>query len=115
MNENFEVRNEYPYNLRQSSQFSQPLVKSLYHGSECLSYLGPKVWDILPNIYKNIDGLEKLKRTIENGNLRIVLLELVKSTLKMSVLYRKQCLNYLLVKNYLLSFKLIFSGVMILN
>ena len=42
---------------RQNSQFSQPLVKAVYHGTESLSFLGPKVWDILPNIYENIDGL----------------------------------------------------------
>ena len=61
-NEIFQVANEHPYNLRQKSQFFRPLVKSVYHGPESLSYLGPKVWDILPNIYKNIDGLHKSKK-----------------------------------------------------
>ena len=32
-NEIFEVRNKNPYNLRQYSQFFQPLVKSVYHGA----------------------------------------------------------------------------------
>ena len=62
MNEIFELRNKHPYNLRQNSQFFRPLVKSVYHGTESLSYFGPKVWDILPNIYKNIDGLHKFKK-----------------------------------------------------
>ena len=65
MKEIFEVRNEHSYNLRQSSRFSQPLVKSVYHGTENLSYLGPKVWYILQHIYKNIDGVNKFKKTIE--------------------------------------------------
>ena len=65
MNEIFEVRNEHPYNLKRNSQFFRPLIKSVYHGNESLSYLGPKVWDILPHIYKNIDGLQKLKTAIK--------------------------------------------------
>ena len=65
MNELFEVRNEHPCNLKQNSQFCRPLVKSVYHGSEILSYLGSKVWDVLPNIYKNIDGLQKFKKAIK--------------------------------------------------
>ena len=65
MNEIFEVRNEHPFNLRQKSQFFGPLVKSVYHRHESLSYLGPKIWDILQNIYKNIDGLQKFKKPIK--------------------------------------------------
>ena len=63
MNEIFEVRNEHPYNLRRNCQLSRPLV--IYHGTENLTYLGPKVWDILPNIYKNIDSLNKFKAAIK--------------------------------------------------
>ena len=62
MNEIFEVRNKHHKNLRQNSQFSWPLVKSAYHGTESLSYLGPKVWDTLPNIYKIIYGIDKFKK-----------------------------------------------------
>ena len=62
VNELFEVRHENPYSLKENSQFSRPLVKLVYHGTEKLSYLGPKVWDILPNIYKNTDGLDKFKK-----------------------------------------------------
>ena len=65
MNEIFKLRNEHPYNVRQNFQFFRLLVKSVYHRTESLSYLGPKVWDMLPDIYKNIDGLHKLKKTIE--------------------------------------------------
>ena len=42
MNEIFELKNEHPYNLRQHSQYLRPLVKSLYHRTESLSYLGSK-------------------------------------------------------------------------
>ena len=65
MNEIFEVSNKHLYNLRQNSQFSWSLVKSVYHGTESLSYLGPKVWDKHPNAYKNVDGLNKFKKAIK--------------------------------------------------
>lgn len=43
-------------------------------------------------------GLGKFKKAIQDGNLRIVLLEIVRSKLQMSVLSRKQSLKYLLGK-----------------
>ena len=44
----FKLRTEIPYNLRNISEFSRPAVNSVYHGTESISYLGPKIWDILP-------------------------------------------------------------------
>ena len=44
----FKLRAENFYNLRQVSEFSRPMVKSLYHGTESISYLGPKIFNILP-------------------------------------------------------------------
>ena len=66
MSEIFEVNNKHPYNLRQNYKFSRySLVKSVYNGIENTSCLGTKVWDILPNLYKNIDGLDKFKRLLK--------------------------------------------------
>ena len=53
------------YNLRQISEFSRPLVKSLYHGSGSVSFLGPKIWEMLPNNYKDIDNLTAFKNKIK--------------------------------------------------
>ena len=36
------------YNLRSNSNFAVPNVKFVFHGSESISYLGPKIWDIVP-------------------------------------------------------------------
>ena len=36
---NFKVRNEHHYTLTQNSQFSKPLVKSVYRRTKSLSYL----------------------------------------------------------------------------
>ena len=34
----FKLRVENPYNLRHVSEFSRPMVKSVYHGTESISY-----------------------------------------------------------------------------
>ena len=37
----FKHINSHPYNLRHDFQFSRPLVKTVFHGTERISYLGP--------------------------------------------------------------------------
>ena len=61
MNRVLKLNSDSYYNLRQISQFSRSLVKLLYHGTESISYLGPKIWDILPDVYKTIQNLNTLK------------------------------------------------------
>ena len=51
--------NRNPYNLRQNSQFSRPRIKTVYHGTESISNLGPKIWDLVPNNLKEIGELDK--------------------------------------------------------
>ena len=41
-------RRDINYNLRINSDFAIPNVRSVFHGSEIISYLGPKIWDIVP-------------------------------------------------------------------
>ena len=42
MHEIFKLKDQPQYNLR----YNLPLVKSVYKGTESLSFLGPKIWDI---------------------------------------------------------------------
>ena len=65
MNNIFKLKVENPDNLRQVSEFSRPIIKSVYHGTESISYLGPKKWDIVPEKLKNIDSLELFKKEIK--------------------------------------------------
>ena len=65
MNNIFKLNAEHSYNLGQVSEFSRPLVKTVYHGTESISYLGPKIWDILPEKLKSIDNLEHFKKEIK--------------------------------------------------
>ena len=58
-------RKENHYILRNASDFSRPIVKSVYHGTESISFLGPKIWDILPETLKNIENLEHFKKEVK--------------------------------------------------
>ena len=65
MNRVFKLGSGSLYNLRQISQFSRSLVKLVCHGTESISYLGPKIWDILPDDYKTIQNLDAFKIKIK--------------------------------------------------
>ena len=51
--------NRNPYNLRQNSQFSRPRINTVYHGTECISNPGPKIWGLVPRNLKVINELDK--------------------------------------------------------
>ena len=49
LNDTFAQKGNSWYNLREISKFSRPLAKSVYHGSESVSFLMPKIWNMLPD------------------------------------------------------------------
>ena len=65
MNNIFKLREENPSKLRHVSEFSRPMINSVYHGTESISFLGPKIWDMLPEKLKNIETLEVFKKEIK--------------------------------------------------
>ena len=46
----FEQKYEQYYDLRNNSPFTMPPIRTVYHGSESISFLGPKIRNILPNV-----------------------------------------------------------------
>ena len=50
------------YNLRRNSNFFIRKVHSVYHGTESLSFLGPKIWELVPEGLKQSESLEKIGR-----------------------------------------------------
>ena len=44
----------------------RPIFKSVYNGAESISYLGPKIWDILSEKIKKIKNLVHFKNEIRN-------------------------------------------------
>ena len=71
INSVFKLNSDSRYNLRQILQFSRSLVKSVYHGTDSISYLGPKIWDILTDDYKTIENLNTFKNKIKKWKPKI--------------------------------------------
>ena len=53
----FEQRNEQHYDLRKYSQFTIPPIRTVYHGLESVSFLTPKIWNILLDRLKNANSI----------------------------------------------------------
>ena len=54
-----------PYNLRIHNNFVVSSARSLYHGSVSISCLGPKRWDILPELIKEANSWNSFKKFIK--------------------------------------------------
>ena len=50
-----------PYNLRSDYTLERKRDHTVYHGSESLSSLAPKLWDHVPNSIKNSASLKEFK------------------------------------------------------
>ena len=55
----------YPYNLRLKDVLQRRRVNSVRHGTESLSFLGPKIWDIIPENMKQSETVEMFKTKIK--------------------------------------------------
>ena len=53
------------YNLKTNSNFSSRQVHSVYHGTELLSFLGPKTWELIPEDTKQSESLKIFKNKIK--------------------------------------------------
>ena len=55
---------ENHYNLRIDNTFQNSNIRTVYYGSETLSYRGPQIWQIVPQDIKNSSSLVEFKRKI---------------------------------------------------
>ena len=59
------------YDLRNKNSFKRRRVKSVWHGTGSVTYLGPKIWDLAPNETKESESLNgfklKIKRWVRKG------------------------------------------------
>ena len=65
LNEIFQSRTS-SYNLRKKSSFYVRQVHSVYHGTESLSCLSQKIWELVPEEIKQSESLDILKSKIKN-------------------------------------------------
>ena len=54
-----------PYNLRNMNPFQSFNVKTVYNGTETLSFRGPKTWELVPEVMKSATSLEEFKAKIK--------------------------------------------------
>ena len=54
-------RRSIQYNLREKQDFLTRNTHSVRYGTDSLSYLGPKVWDLIPNEIKESKTLNTFK------------------------------------------------------
>ena len=53
------------YGLRSGSQFHQPSANTVWNGQETISYLGPKIWNMVPEEMKQKSSLFAFKKEIK--------------------------------------------------
>ena len=61
----FNSRPPSNYNLRQNAEFRTPQVNSVYNGTESISFLGPKIWYMVPQSIKEKESLGEFKAAIK--------------------------------------------------
>ena len=66
MNEVFPRNYDLNYNLRRHPEFASRAINTVHYGSESLSFLGPKMWEMLSLDLKNSDFLDSFKSEIKN-------------------------------------------------
>ena len=69
VNELFKVREQIPYELRQSYQFQIPLAHSVFSGTESLKFFEPKIWALVPNEMKQLESLVKFRNGMKRWKL----------------------------------------------
>ena len=65
VSEIFAKKESHPYSLRENPFFYAPKINSVYNGTESISFLGPKIWEIVPRSIRGIQSLEKFKSEIK--------------------------------------------------
>ena len=53
-------------NLRRNDTFEKCKVNPVYHSAESLSFLGPRIWDLVPVELKQSDAFYSFKSKIKN-------------------------------------------------
>ena len=65
MNEIFKLREKSHYNIRYTSEFIISLIHRVYNGSKSVSYLGPKIWELIPPVIQQINTFSRFKKAMK--------------------------------------------------
>ena len=64
MQEVFQIKDQGYYFLKTQRDFVIPPVKSVNYGLESIRFLGPKIWETLPDNLKNKESIESFNMAI---------------------------------------------------
>ena len=79
MKDIFKMQNP-SYNLRSScSEFRRENIKTVYYGLQSVRYIGPKIWEFVPNSIKYSNSLSKFKKLINSWKPKTCLCRLCKT------------------------------------
>ena len=92
-NEIFKLRGEQTYNLSILSQFYRPKINSVYNGLESVSFLGPIIWDFVPNEPKDIGNLAAFRKAIKKWSAEKCPCKLCKVYIRKKEFYLKKELD----------------------
>ena len=54
------------YNLIRNNTLERQQVRSVYHGTELLSFLGPKIWNLVPLKLKQLEILQIIDKEMDS-------------------------------------------------
>ena len=65
MNEIFVQNAQHYYDLRKKTEFKRNNIKKVYNGTENLTFLRPRIWEIVPDNIKKSNSFEEFKLRIK--------------------------------------------------
>ena len=65
MKDIFPLNNKLPYNTRNRRTFHSRPIRSVTYGSEALSHLAPKIWELVPTLLKSLQSVASFKSAIK--------------------------------------------------
>ena len=77
-----------PYNLRNDPELQRRRNRTVYFGTESISSLAPKIWELVPSDIRSANSLEIFKENIKSGQQINVLADFVKRILAMWVSFK---------------------------
>ena len=62
----FPLNSQPEHNLRNKTHFATRPIRTVYYEDNYLSYLGPKLWDLIPSDLKDTESVEVFQNRIKN-------------------------------------------------
>ena len=69
-NKYFSKKNKVSYEFTENAHFTPQNIKSVYDGSETISYLGPKIWNLVPDNIKDSQNVSNFESKIKFWKLK---------------------------------------------